>query len=113
MNDRLTTAVFTSAIVRGASARGGFAAILKKGDPDAGATLVIIREKGRIAGLYEPQLAADGGYAWTRVGPQDLENMGEIDDFLARRQKRDADIWVIELDIADGERFIAQYPRQA
>ncbi len=112
MNERLTSAMLASAMVRGAMAQGGFAAILKKGDADAGAMIVITCEKGRITGLYEPQLAVDGGYPWVRIGPQDLENRREIDEFLARREKADGDLWLIELDIPDGERFIAQYPRQ-
>ena len=32
----------------------------------------------------------------------------EIADFLARRARFDEDLWAIELDIADAERFIAE-----
>ncbi len=32
----------------------------------------------------------------------------EIADFLARRTRFDDDLWAIELDIADPERFIAE-----
>jgi hypothetical protein len=32
----------------------------------------------------------------------------EIADFLARRARFDEDLWAIELDIAEPERFIAE-----
>lgn len=31
----------------------------------------------------------------------------EFQEYLKRRQDRDPDLWIIELDIADGERLIA------
>jgi hypothetical protein len=53
-------------------------------------------------------LAADGSYQWQPVGPGDSATSGEVSDFLARRARFDEDLWAIELDIADAERFIAE-----
>ena len=53
-------------------------------------------------------LAADGSYRWQVVGPSDSASSAEIADFLARRARFDEDLWAIELDIADAERFIAE-----
>jgi len=53
-------------------------------------------------------LAADGSYRWKPVGPADSASSGDIADFLARRARFDEDLWAIELDIADAERFIAE-----
>jgi hypothetical protein len=113
MPARASSALVASALVRGVQAQGGFAAILHKGDADAGGFLVIGLEKGRVSGLFEPQLNAIGSYPWTRIGPQDIENKEEISSMIERRRARDPDLWVIELDIPDVERFIAQYPREA
>jgi hypothetical protein len=107
MTPRLTAGVLVSALIRGAQARGGFAAVLKKGDSTAGAILIVAVEKGVITGLYERLLTPEGAYVWGKTGPQAVDNKEEIDDFLARKAARDPDLWVIELDIADAERFIA------
>lgn len=49
-----------------------------------------------------------GIYRWQRTGPADSASSMEIADFLARRARFDEDLWAIELDIADAERFIAE-----
>jgi hypothetical protein len=42
---------------------------------------------------------------------QDIENNREFMAYLARRKRQDGDIWIIEADIADAERFVASLPR--
>jgi hypothetical protein len=42
------------------------------------------------------------------VGPGESASSTEIADFLAKRTRFDDDLWAIELDIADPERFIAE-----
>jgi hypothetical protein len=42
------------------------------------------------------------------VGPQVIDNETEIYDYWRRRRARDPDLWVIELDIAQAERFAAE-----
>lgn len=107
MTARITASVLVSALIRRAQAQGGFAAVLKKGDLTAGAILIIAAEKGMITGLYERLLTPEGAYFWGKTGPQDIDNKQKIDDFLVRKRARDPDLWVIELDIADAARFIA------
>jgi hypothetical protein len=107
MTPRLTAAVLVSALIRGAQGQGGFAAVLKKGDSTAGAILIVAAEKGVITGLYERLLTPEGVYIWGKTGPQVIDKKQEIDEFLERKATRDPDLWVIELDIADAARFIA------
>ncbi len=104
---RLTSAMLASGLSRQANALGGFAAILAKGDPTSGALLVQILEKGRFFGLFERLLDPSGAYLWTATGPQSTENKDLFDPYLARRRARDPDLWIIELDVPDAERFIA------
>ncbi len=108
MSERLNTSVAVSAVVRLTQAAGGFAAILAKGDPTAGAMLFVTCEKGRITGLFERILSPDGRYMLGATGPQDIENETEIHQYLAIRRRNDPDLWLIELDIPDGPRFVAQ-----
>jgi hypothetical protein len=53
-------------------------------------------------------LSVDGSYVWTRTGPVESAPEREVVEFLQRRVGFDADSWLIELDIAHPERFIAE-----
>jgi hypothetical protein len=105
--DRLSAAVEAASLVRRAEANGDFAAILKRGDPDRGALLLVISSRGRHVGCLERMLGLDG-YRWQAVGPTESSESGEIREFLEKRIRFDADLWAIELDIAEAERFIAE-----
>jgi hypothetical protein len=84
------------------------AMILAKGDETAGGILLATREKGRNSGVYERILGTDGHYQWQRVGPQDIDGESETDHYIQRRCASDPDLWVIELDIPNAERFAAE-----
>lgn len=105
---RLPASVEAAGLVRRAESSGDFAAIIKRGDPDRGALLLVVASRGRHVACLERMLALDGGYQWHRVGPSESAGSGEISDFLAKRTRFDADFWAIELDIAEPERFIAE-----
>ena len=81
---------------------------MKKGDPDRGALVIFVASRGRHVACLERVLTLDGSYRWQAVGPADSASSAEIGDFLARRARFDEDLWAIELDIADAERFIAE-----
>jgi hypothetical protein len=81
---------------------------MKKGDPDGGSLLIFVSSRGRHVACLERVLNLDGSYAWQVVGPADSASSAEIADFLARRARFDDDMWAIELDIAEPERFIAE-----
>jgi hypothetical protein len=105
VNPRLTSAMLVSAMIRRVNGAGGMATVLHKGEPDVGAIILICMEKGVVQSVRERVLAMDGGYQWAPVGPSEP---GEVDDYLARRRVRDPDLWLIELDIAQAERFAAE-----
>ncbi len=109
MAPRLSSQVYATALMRGVQARGGSAAVITKGDPDAGNIMIICAEKGRIVSLRDHILDQTGRYVWMAIGPQDIENKKEIEIFLSRRRQSDPDMWVIELDIAEVERFVAEF----
>ena len=108
MDDRLPTSLEVAAIVRRLEAEGEFATIVRKGDPDRGALLLLISSRGRHVACLERLLGPAGSYAWQRTGPSESAGSMEIRDFLAKRARFDEDSWVAELDIADAERFIAE-----
>lgn len=105
---RLTASVEAASLVRRAQGDGGFAAILRKGDPDRGAILIVVRSPAGYAGCLQRTLAADGRYQWASVGPEQSATDEMVAEFLAKQVRFDADLWLIELDIAHPERFIAE-----
>jgi hypothetical protein len=81
---------------------------MRKGDAERGSLLLFVSSRGQHVAALERILNLDGGYRWQRVGPAESASSVEIADFLARRARFDEDLWAIELDIADAERFIAE-----
>lgn len=97
-------------MIRAVEASGGFATVLAKGERDAGTLLVICCENGRKARIYERMPQLDGSRKWTLAKVEDTENPEEFREYCKRRKQQDHDTWIVELDIADGERFIGLTP---
>jgi hypothetical protein len=107
---RLTSSLLVSALMRSVQAAGGFATVLHRGDADAGAVLVEWRDRGVTHSLAERATDFDGNDGWRGVL---LRNGTLSDDYVDRRARSDPDLWVIELDIAQPERFIAIFAASA
>lgn len=105
---RLTSAMLAGALIRRTQAAGGFAMVLVKGDPISGVILVQALEKGREIGLFERISDYAGGYRLTACGPVADSEPGAVTAYIERRRRSDPDLWVIELDIVDAERFAAE-----
>jgi hypothetical protein len=105
---RLTSAVMVSALVRRVNQEGGSAMILAKGDPGAGGILLLTYEKGVSPRFFERGLGPSGEAELLPAGPAALADELEVTGYWKRRRERDSDLWVVELDIAKAERFIAE-----
>lgn len=110
MDARLPAHLEVAAILRLAESLGGFATLLAKGERDAGTVLVVTIFRDSPARLYERMPQLDGNRPFVLCKLQDLENKGDFFDYLDRRKRQDADLWLIEADIAEPERFIASLP---
>lgn len=106
METRLPAHVEVAGLIRAVEAAGGFATVIAKGERDAGTLLVVCCENGRPAAAYERMPQADGTRAWTLTRTQDIENPQDFWDYCDRRKRQDGDLWIVELDVPDGERFI-------
>ena len=102
---RLTSDIQISALKRLTEADGGFATILRKGDPTSGAILLIGQVRGKNPVLYDRFSSISGGSEWQSVTGQDSENEAEVSTYWQKRVARDPDLWVIELDVASTERL--------
>lgn len=106
--DRLPTRLEATGIVRRIEGQGDFAAILRKGDDERGSLLLVIASRGQHVACLERILSLDGTYSWRVAGPKESASSAEVAQFLAQRARFDEDLWAIELDIAEPERFIAE-----
>lgn len=106
MSQRLPAHIEVSGLLRTAQAGGDFGMVLAKGEADAGTVLVVLLDNQGLGVLYERMPDRDGARKWTHVKSQVADNKNEFDDYLSRRQGQDPDMWIVELTVADRERFV-------
>lgn len=106
MESRLPAHLEVAGLIRRVQAEGGFATVLKKGEHDAGTIMIVLAERGGSMRIYERMPQLDGSRSWSCSKTQTTDKAAEISEFLARRKVQDPDLWIVELDIADAERFI-------
>ncbi len=109
---RLPARLEVASLLRLAQNGGGFAAVLKSGDEQAGTILLILTENGRNTRVFERMPQLNGSRIWSCSKTQDIENKHEFDDYLTRRGQQDHDLWIVELDIPNGERLIGLTPTE-
>lgn len=110
MDRRLPAHLEVSAIIRMVEAGGGFATLVARGERDAGTILLLTLERDETATLYERMPQLDGTRPYIAAKRENSEKPTEMDEYIARRRSQDPDIWVIEANVADAERFIASLP---
>jgi hypothetical protein len=80
------------------------ATVLARGG-EAGTVMVVLAERGGPGRAFEQMPVVDGDRVWALARAQG-DDSGAFGDWLARRRAQDPDLWIVELDIAQGERFI-------
>ena len=86
--------------LRMGNADGRFAAVIRKGDPDAGGVLVVLRGRDGLCVLSQLR-SAEGELAWMRAtGPAPVDD-SSADAYIARQVSFDPDLWVIEFEAPD------------
>ena len=100
---RVTSDFFVSALVRRVFAAGGFAAIEKRGSPEAGAIFIRQRNRSGETSIFGPapqsEIPDDGTddrrFEW-RLKNGDPE---AADALLAKEQRYDSDLWIVEIEV--------------
>ena len=110
MDSRLPAHVEVSGLIRTVQAEGGFAMVLARGEKDAGTILIVTIENNKPAQLYERMPQIDGSRSFICTKVQDIDNKHKFDEYMRKRQAQDSDSWIVELDIANAERFIETGP---
>jgi hypothetical protein len=108
MGERLPAHLEVAAIMRRVDTEGGFATVLRRGDPDRGTLTLILQKRGEFCGILERELGPSFDYQWGFRRAEQDSGSHDVSGLIARKAQFDPDSWLIELDIADPERFIAE-----
>ena len=97
---RVKAGIWVSMALRMGNSSGRFGAVIRKGDPDAGGVLVVLRGREGLSVLSQLR-SAEGELAWMRAtGPAPVDDP-TADAYIARQVKFDPDLWVVEFEAPD------------
>ncbi len=103
---RLPAHAEVAGLIRAVSGAGGFPTVIAKGERDSGTLMIVCYAKDRLAAAYERMPQPDGRRAWKVSRQQVTDSPGEFWEYCERRKQQDPDLWILELDVPNGERFI-------
>lgn len=104
---RLPTSLWVSGLIRQVQTAGGFATVLHKGEATQGAVLIVVREKTGQEQVLSKVLGSDGQRHWAVMACTDPASPDKVTQYIVAQRRYDPDLWVVELDIAHAQRFIA------
>ena len=97
---RLKAGIWVKAALRMADLDGRPGMVLRRGDPDAGGVLAVLRSREGLCVLSQMR-TPDGARAWMRGTGAAPVDQAAADEYVARQVRRDPDIWVLEFDAPD------------
>jgi hypothetical protein len=101
MEARVKAGIWVAMAVRLSDRAGRAAAVVRRGDPDSGDVLAVLRARDGVVVLRQVRDGA-GRVAWMRAtGPVPVAP-DAADAYVARQVGRDPDLWVVEFDAPDG-----------
>ncbi len=103
----VATDVWVGALIRRAEIAGAFATVVRKGDPRGGAVLVKTYDpRSGAAALFASAFRGEGERVWMQ--PLSSNEEAELDDYIDRQRRFDPDLWVVEIEDAEGWRFLTE-----
>ena len=93
---RLKARIRVQALLRQAQAAGSFGAVIRHGDDEAGAVVLLLRTPDNRMAVLSDARAPDGTAAFTRGAA--LVPPDEAAAYVERAVRRDPDLWVVEFD---------------
>lgn len=107
--EQLKTDFWVQALIRRAEVGGAFAAVVRRGDNDAGAVLVKVATLDRRARLYAAAQDGEGERIWLDLSAGKLGDAeSDVDDYVRRRSGNDPDLWVVEVEDKHGRTFLTE-----
>ena len=95
---RLTSETWVSALVRRILGEGGFAAVIRRGNAQAGAVFVTVRDRDGAVRLLVPAPQSLMETDERRFVERPVADESEIERILASEQRFDSDLWVVEFE---------------
>ncbi len=100
MDAKVKAGIWVSMAIRLSDMAGRSAAVLRKGDPDSGGILCVLRGRDGVQVLSQIR-DAEGRAAWLRATGPAAVDQETADAYVARQIQRDPDLWVVEFDAPD------------
>lgn len=97
---RVKAGIWVQMALRMGNAQGRFGVVLRKGDPDAGGVLVVLRNQRGVTVLTQTR-APNGEPAWMRGSGPEAVDQDVADSYVARQINFDPDLWVLEFESPD------------
>src|SRR5947209_6326526 len=97
---RVKAGLWVSMALRMGDRAGRPGMVLRKGDPDAGGVLVVLRGRDGLAVLSQMR-SSEGVLSWMRsTGPAPVDQ-AVADAYVERQLKFDPDLWILEFEAPD------------
>ena len=100
MDAKVKAGIWVSMAIRLSDMAGRPAAVLRKGDPDAGGILCVLRGTEGLVVLSQVR-DAEGRPAWMRSTGAAPVPQDAADAYVDRQVQRDPDLWVVEFETPD------------
>ena len=99
---RVTSDFWVAALIRRVFSAGGFAAVMHRGSTEAGAIMILSRDRFGSVRLYRP--AAQTSYVTAKPDERLFSDAGAmteeaIEARLEKERRFDPDIWIVELEL--------------
>lgn len=96
---RIKAGLWVSMAVRMGDLNNRPGAVVRKGDPDSGGILVVLRGREGLCVLSQVRVA--DAPAWLRATGRAPVDEAAADAYVARQVGRDPDLWVLEFEAPD------------
>ena len=103
MEPRIRAGIWVSMALRLADMAGRAGAVLRRGDPDSGGILCVLRERDGGLVVLSQVRDAEGRPAWMGGTGAATVDQAAADAYVERQVRRDPDLWVVEFDAPDGK----------
>ena len=97
---RLKTGLWVRMALRMGDRDGRPGVLLRRGDPDSGSVLVVLRGRDGLCVLSQTR-TADGTLAWLHATGAAPVDQTAVDAYVARQLRYDPDLWVLEFEAPD------------
>jgi hypothetical protein len=97
---RIKSGLWVKMALRLGDSDGRPGAVLRKGDPDSGGMLIVLRGRQGCCVLSQMR-TAEGALAWMRATGAMPVDQETTDAYVARQVRFDPDLWVLEFEAPD------------